>query len=64
MLMKRNAMAKALLRPWRRRRPRPRAAGPWNRPGAARVLASSAEVDERYVQNQLGHASIEMTRRN
>lgn len=26
-------------------------------------LASSAEVDERYVQNQLGHASAEMTRR-
>ncbi|UOA21205.1 Tyrosine recombinase XerC (plasmid) [Sulfitobacter indolifex] len=29
------------------------------RPG----LASSAEVDERYVQKQLGHASAEMTRR-
>ena len=27
------------------------------------VLASSAEVDERYVQKQLGHASAEMTRR-
>ena len=26
-------------------------------------LASSAEVDERYVQKQLGHASVEMTRR-
>lgn len=26
-------------------------------------LASSAEVEERYVQNQLGHASAEMTRR-
>ncbi|ANP89255.1 site-specific integrase [Rhizobium leguminosarum] len=26
-------------------------------------LASSAEVDERYVQNQLGHASAEMTRK-
>jgi integrase len=26
-------------------------------------LASSAEVDERYVQRQLGHASAEMTRR-
>ncbi len=26
-------------------------------------LASSAEVDERYVQNHLGHASAEMTRR-
>ena len=26
-------------------------------------LASSAEVDERYVQKQLGHASSEMTRR-
>lgn len=26
-------------------------------------LASGAEVDERYVQNQLGHASVEMTRR-
>lgn len=26
-------------------------------------LASSAEVDERYVQKQLGHASAEMTRR-
>ena len=26
-------------------------------------LASSAEVDERYVQKQLGHASDEMTRR-
>ncbi|MFH1553770.1 MAG: integrase, partial [Pseudomonadota bacterium] len=25
--------------------------------------ASSAEVDERYVQKQLGHASAEMTRR-
>lgn len=27
-------------------------------------LASSAEVDERYVQKQLGHASAEMTRRH
>jgi integrase len=26
-------------------------------------LASSAEVDERYLQKQLGHASAEMTRR-
>ena len=26
-------------------------------------LASSAEVDERYVQKHLGHASAEMTRR-
>jgi integrase len=26
-------------------------------------LASSAEVDERYVQRQLGHASLEMTRK-
>ena len=26
-------------------------------------LASSAEVDERYVQKQLGHASAEMTQR-
>ena len=26
-------------------------------------LASHAEVDERYVQKQLGHASAEMTRR-
>ena len=26
-------------------------------------LASAAEVDERYVQKQLGHASAEMTRR-
>ena len=26
-------------------------------------LASSAEVEERYVQKQLGHASAEMTRR-
>ena len=26
-------------------------------------LASSAQVDERYVQKQLGHASAEMTRR-
>lgn len=26
-------------------------------------LASSAEVDERYVQKQIGHASVEMTRR-
>ncbi|WP_105432513.1 site-specific integrase [Neorhizobium sp. T6_25] len=26
-------------------------------------LASSAEVDERYVQKQLGHASVEMTRK-
>jgi integrase len=26
-------------------------------------LASSAEVDERYVQKQLGHVSAEMTRR-
>ncbi|MUO92744.1 tyrosine-type recombinase/integrase, partial [Agrobacterium vitis] len=26
-------------------------------------LASSAEVDERYIQKQLGHASAEMTRR-
>ena len=26
-------------------------------------LASSAEVDERHVQKQLGHASVEMTRR-
>ena len=26
-------------------------------------LASSAEVDERYVQKQLGHATAEMTRR-
>ncbi len=26
-------------------------------------LASSADVDERYVQNHLGHASAEMTRR-
>ena len=26
-------------------------------------LASSAEVDERYIQKQLGHASVEMTRR-
>ena len=26
-------------------------------------LASSADVDERYVQKQLGHASPEMTRR-
>jgi integrase len=26
-------------------------------------LASSAEVDERHVQKQLGHASAEMTRR-
>ena len=26
-------------------------------------LASSAEVDERYVQKQLGHASAEQTRR-
>jgi integrase len=26
-------------------------------------LASSAEVDERYVQKQLGHAAAEMTRR-
>jgi integrase len=25
-------------------------------------LASSAEVDERYVQKQLSHASVEMTR--
>lgn len=28
------------------------------------ALASSAEVDERYVQKQLGHASAEMTRRD
>ncbi len=27
-------------------------------------LASSAEVDERYVQKQLGHSSAEMTRRH
>lgn len=27
-------------------------------------LARSAEVDERYVQKQLGHASTEMTRRD
>jgi integrase len=27
-------------------------------------LASSAEVDERFVQKQLGHASAEMTRRD
>lgn len=27
------------------------------------LRASSAEVDERYVQKQLGHASAEMTRR-
>tara|TARA_R110002020_G_scaffold106275_2_gene247395 strand:+ start:17 stop:292 length:276 start_codon:yes stop_codon:yes gene_type:complete len=27
------------------------------------VPASSAELDERYVQKQLGHASAEMTRR-
>jgi integrase len=26
-------------------------------------LASSAEIDERYVQKQLGHATAEMTRR-
>lgn len=26
-------------------------------------LASSAQVDERYVQKHLGHASVEMTRR-
>ena len=26
-------------------------------------LASSAEIDERYVQKQLGHTSVEMTRR-
>ena len=26
-------------------------------------LASSAEIDERYVQKHLGHASAEMTRR-
>ena len=26
-------------------------------------LASSAEIDERYVQKQIGHASAEMTRR-
>ncbi len=26
-------------------------------------LASSADVDERYIQKQLGHASAEMTRR-
>jgi integrase len=26
-------------------------------------LATAAEVDERYVQKQLGHASAEMTRR-
>ncbi|TMV57842.1 integrase, partial [Thioclava sp. BHET1] len=26
-------------------------------------LASAAEVEERYVQKQLGHASVEMTRR-
>lgn len=26
-------------------------------------LASSADVDERYVQKQLGHTSVEMTRR-
>jgi integrase len=26
-------------------------------------LATSADVDERYVQKQLGHASAEMTRR-
>jgi integrase len=26
-------------------------------------LASSAEIDERYVQKQLGHTSAEMTRR-
>jgi integrase len=26
-------------------------------------LASSAEVDERYIQKHLGHASAEMTRR-
>jgi len=26
-------------------------------------LASSAEVDERYIQKQLGHVSAEMTRR-
>jgi len=26
-------------------------------------LASSAELDERYVQKQLGHASAEMTRK-
>ena len=26
-------------------------------------LTSSAEVDERYVQKQLGHASVEMTHR-
>ena len=26
-------------------------------------LASSAEIDERYVQKQFGHASAEMTRR-
>ncbi|ANT54253.1 hypothetical protein [Mesorhizobium amorphae] len=32
-------------------------AGPFFR----RVLASSTEVDERYVQKQLGHASAEMT---
>jgi integrase len=26
-------------------------------------LASSADVDERYIQKQLGHTSVEMTRR-
>ena len=30
---------------------------------AGQGLASSAEVDERYVQKQLGHASAEMTRK-
>ena len=32
-------------------------------PSSCSGLASSAEVDERYIQKQLGHASAEMTRR-
>lgn len=57
-LVKRAAIA-AGVRGDRRRRTRPKVF----RPFAAAGLASSAEVDERYIQKQLGHASAEMTRR-
>lgn len=35
----------------------------YSEPSLRAGLASSAEVDERYVQKQLGHASAEQTRR-
>lgn len=41
----------------------PVASWSWTKSIAQTSLASSAEVDERYVQKQLGHGSAEMTRK-